>query len=557
MGYLDEIRGRGHIVPVADPDEGFSSNNRLAVASNTTRNVAIASVAALDNDDDIRHTYDNRNITFSGDLADYDFDAILRDKQRNIVSLYQLADYYVDKDPIIRGIIKGVYSSFSVTPWKLIGESEQVKEKYEAYYKRINLRDRMASIFYQYFKYGNVYIYLQDDGNIITLPVNKCRISNIMVNGEPVVEFDAQSVETDMFLQGTPGEKLFIDDDKIDVQLTGLPPEVTRARKDNAQWVQLDPEKTFVLQDLKEDWMRYAVPMIAACLTGLRKKALIEAYEDSLLNLGINSFILAKYGNPTTVYPNKQELAAVQNVFRRAMRGTALAVTNNWVEAEVIQADTKDLFQFDKYRYVNSEILSAGGISGIIVSGRTDDGSTFASAQVSINTADKRIELARSNFCELMNKINRRVNGFIVTRSKAAKVPEFTLEPIDLSGNAKFQKVCLDLWKQGCMSTESMLSAHGIDFGQEVERKTTEIKDGTYKLLTMTPQGYADTVQVHDDGDNSGSNTTSSSTPTVTEEVHMGRPEVSLEERTSDIGNAITGKQPKPSNPEGSMTYSE
>ena len=212
------------------------------------------------------------------------------------------------------------------------------------------------------------------------------------------------------------------------------------------------------------------------------------------------------------------------------------------------------MFQFDKYKYVNSEILSAGGISGIIVSGRTDDGSTFASAQVSINTADKRIELARSNFCELMNKINRRVNGFIVTRSKAAKVPEFTLEPIDLSGNAKFQKVCLDLWKQGCMSTESMLSAHGIDFGQEVERKTTEIKDGTYGLLTMTPQDYANTVQGYDDSD---SNASPTSTPTVTEEVHMGRPEVSLEERTSDIGNAITGKQPKPSNPEGSMTYSE
>lgn len=54
-------------------------------------------------------TYNDKTITYSGDLASYDYDAILRDKQRNINSLYELADYYVDADPIFRGIINGVY----------------------------------------------------------------------------------------------------------------------------------------------------------------------------------------------------------------------------------------------------------------------------------------------------------------------------------------------------------------------------------------------------------------------------------------------------------------
>lgn len=56
-------------------------------------------------------TYNDKTITYSGDLASYDYDAILRDKQRNINSLYELADYYVDADPIFRGIINGVYMS--------------------------------------------------------------------------------------------------------------------------------------------------------------------------------------------------------------------------------------------------------------------------------------------------------------------------------------------------------------------------------------------------------------------------------------------------------------
>ncbi|MBQ8616409.1 MAG: hypothetical protein IJX67_05835 [Oscillospiraceae bacterium] len=49
---------------------------------------------------------------------------------------------------------------------------------------------------------------------------------------------------------------------------------------------------------------------------------------------------------------------------------------------------------------MNAEILSAGGISGIIVSGRAEDGSNFASAQVSMQTAAIRIKQARDNFCE-------------------------------------------------------------------------------------------------------------------------------------------------------------
>lgn len=497
--------------------------------------------AALDSQNEYVHTYDNRNITFTGDLADYDYDTILRDKQNNINSLYELSDYQVDKDPIYRGIIKGVYAAFSVSDWKLIGANEKTKEKYEEYYRRINLRDRMSSIFYQYFKYGNVYIYLMEDGSIVTLPVHKCRISNMMLNGEPIVEYNAQSISTDIFNQGGSAEKSYVDDEQIKERLRGYPPEVADAVNSGAQWVQLNPENTFVLQDLKEDWMRYSIPIIAACLTGLAKKALIDNYETSLLNLGINSFVHVRYGNDKNdnpnLRPNREELTAVQSVFRRAMlsnNNSALAVTNNYAKAEIIQADTKQLFEYDKYKVVNSEILSAGGISGIIVSGRAEDGSTFASAQVSINTADKRIELARENFCELMNKINRRVNGTAMTRSASDKVPQFTLVPVDLSGSSKFQKTCMELWREGCMSTETLLQTHGFDFKQEVTRKESEIKDGSFMLM------------------NKETATNSVENNATTETKQKGRPTLSDEERESDPAKSVTGRAPKPSRPEGS-----
>lgn len=382
-----------------------------------------------------------------------------------------------------------------------------------------------------------------EDGSLITLPVHKTRIANIMLNGEPVIEYNVQSITSDVWNNGVEANKPFVDDGKLDVRLAGYPPEVIKGVKEGVQWVQLNPENTFCMQDLKEDWMRYAIPIIAPCLTGLAKKALIENWEATRLNQSMGSFVHVRYGNDKSdrldLMPNQEELTQVNSVFRRAMQGSALAVTNNYAKAEIISPDISDLFEYDKYKNVNSEILSAGGISGIIVSGRVDDGSTFASAQVSMNTADKRIELARKNFCELMNKINRRVNGDMLTRSSSSNVPVFTLMPVDLSGNSKFQKTCHELWQQGCMSTKTMLQLHGFDYEQEVYRKTQEVEDGSYILMNKEAMNNA--INNDSDSGNPG------------EEAKVGRPTLSDDERTSDVGKAMTGKQPKPSNPEGSL----
>ena len=81
------------------------------------------------------------------------------------------------------------------------------------------------------------------------------------------------------------------------------------------------------------------------------------------------------YGDSKSdVMPDITQLNAVNSLFKKAMTGAALATTNHLCKA------------------VNAEILSAGGISGIIVSGRAEDGSNFASAQVSMQTAAMRIK---------------------------------------------------------------------------------------------------------------------------------------------------------------------
>ena len=514
-------------------------------------------------------TFTDKNITFTGDLSGFNYDAILRDKQGNIVTLYQLSDYYIDADPIFRGIIKQVYAPFSVADdYRLVGANEEVKQKYEAYYKRIGLEDVMESIFYQYFKYANVFVYLMPDGRIITLPPHLCRISNVETNGEPLVEFNCREVR-EVKRQGAAAKKDYLNDDEIRTRLAGYPPEVAEGAIAGIEWIQLDPANTFVLQDAKEDWMRYSVPLIASCLIALRKKELISKWENACLNLGMRSFVHVTYGDPDgKVLPNTQQLTQVMNLFRKAMTGSALAVTNHWATAKFIQPDLDEMFSDDKYRGVNSDILSAGGISGVVVNGRADDGSTFATAQVSMQTAAIRIRKARNNFCLMMDKINRRINetnNKIIPHSKDENIPNFTFPPVDLSGSKQFQEACFKLWTEGMVSIETLMTAYGLDMDQEYERKQQEKTDGISKVLCNPEDLINQNVNTDDDPDGNHEgmvayrrngrtywrrNPSRTSTEETTETV--GRPTLDTNERASDPYNSMTGRAPKPSNPEGS-----
>ena len=200
----------------------------------------------------------------------------------------------------------------------------------------------------------------------------------------------------------------------------------------------------------------------------------------------------------------------------------------------MIEPDLDHIFEYDKYKGVNADILSAGGISGIIVSGRAEDGSTFASAQVSMQTAALRIKQAKDNFCDMMNKINRRLNGSSPAMPHSAddRVPRFTFPPVDLSGNKAFQDACMKLWEKGVVSNKTLLQTYGYDMGQEVERKKQESTSGTTAVLMPNEQ--------------------QKKAESEKENASPGRPVLDDSERKSDPAKSITGRQPKGTRPQGS-----
>ena len=246
-----------------------SRKSEVALAEHDAPPAKTLAVAADNEKLDITHAYLNNTIGRTGCLKGYDYDAILFDKQNyeNVLKLFRLSDYYTDADEIIRGIIKEAYVPFACADkWRLSGADEKIKQRYEDYYERIDLKSFMESFFLQYFKYANVYTYRMPSGRLTSLPVHYIRIANLAVNGEPVLEFKCGEIRRSMIqTYGETALQQFIDDGTLESRLAAFPPEVAVGVEKRYEWVELNPKNTYTAQDSKEEWVKYATPFIGAC----------------------------------------------------------------------------------------------------------------------------------------------------------------------------------------------------------------------------------------------------------------------------------------------------
>lgn len=428
-------------------------------------------------------SYLNKNITYRGEIANMDYMAILQDKQGHIKELYALSDYFCDADAIYGGIIKNVYAPFSVcSGWKLDGGSEAAKKRFLDVYRRIDFDTLMSNAFYEYHKYAQVYWYVLPDGKIIDLPQSEIVISDVVVNGEPVLEWDLSSYRTQT-ATGIRAKPIYIDTTKNEYK--GFPDEVAEGLNHGESIVQLNPANTFVWQGVKENWAKYAVPLAASCLEDFANKALIRGYEQKLLNLGMRSFLQVQVGDKDVVpIVDKTMITQVEKTYKSVINGNSLAVVPWVVDSKYVIADLKEIFQVNNYANVNSNILSAGGISAMVVSGTSEGSSSYAEAKISVETAAKRIVTSQNKFSAMMRKINQRLSEIFHI---GGKIPQFVFNPIDLMNSAAFRDAAFKLWTQGVISTTTLQEVSQYDPQQELERRKRE-SQMDYAAIFAPPQ---------------------------------------------------------------------
>lgn len=470
----------------------------------------------ISNSEGIISVYENRSFTPQGDLKGYDVNQILKNKQEHIYKIFELCNYYADADPIYGNAIKKILVPFSISNgWKLHGASEKVKEKFANYFEDVGIFDLLKDIFYDLSLYENCYIYDRGDWFDI-LPPHRIKISSIAKNGEPVLEYCITELTNRRYTMAKEG---FID--SLKAKYAAYPPEVLDAIDKGVPYVQLNPDNCYTLQGQKSRWETYCIPFISSCLKAFNKKNLISNYEDSLLNIGAKNILHVQVGDKDVIKTvNTNELTQVGEIFKQALNNFPLAVTSWNIQATPISFDTKSMFDKSKYDEVNKEILSACGLSAIIVTGDSSS-SNFASATVNVSVAEKKITANQKNVAEFLKKImKKRAKEWRISDSK---VPDFIFNKVSIQDDQAMKDEILKLFQSGLLSYKTTISSLGHDYEQEKERKSKEQTDGDKDIFEVPPS--FNTQSANDD--------------------KGGRPEDNSGK--VDKGKSASGKQPKPS----------
>lgn len=425
----------------------------------------------------------------------------------NIKRLYQYCDYYVNYDTIVAGAIKNIFIPFSQTPYRLEGGTKKSRQFFETVFEQNNLEDIIRGCANDYFKYANVYLYLNDDYTLQLLPPHRCYVEALAVDGEPIVSFE---IDRSVQIGKT-------DITKLERQYNGYPDVIQDEIKKGGSYAQLPIGNCFSISYSKASWEKYAVPPIAAALPWLIEKETLNKTLTTELDNMRGTFLHVRVGDKDkNAIPGQAELNDIGNTFASVLAtdGGRVACTSWNVQAEFLNGGTKDSLNTitDLMANINWNILSALTISSVLATGdnlpNVSANANFSTIQAAVTLVNKRINAYLSDLTKMINKIIRH----IADKESVTKPPRIIFDLVDLNNDEGLTQLMLDLYDKGLLSKQTLYDHTNFNFDEELEKRSQETKDGINQVLTPPDQPYNKSAS-----ENKG-----------------GRPELDMNERTSD-----------------------
>lgn len=215
--------------------------------------------------------------------------------------------------------------------------------------------------------------------------------------------------------------------------------------------VKLSNEELSIIQAPgKWDWFDWAVPFCFPALKSLAFKDCLRSMEMKACQSVINSIFLFKLGNIEKGMPAEDEhFERLADMLQ--MPGQALNILwNEAIEAEVIQADVKGIFDTGKHESADKDILTALGIPEVLVGGT---GGNFSNSYIAVATVLEKLESYRD-----------RVYQWIMSEMKVVadamgfqKLPTVKFGRTSLKDEKGYQAFLTGLYDRGILSGDTLL----------------------------------------------------------------------------------------------------
>lgn len=294
----------------------------------------------------------------------------------------------------------------------------------------------------------------------------------------------------------------------------------------------LDPDRVSILYYKKDDFKKWANPLLWRVVGDVKFKALLRDMDISVVESVTNALVVVKLGNtPEGFPPRKEEFSKMVSMLKNPTKSKTI-VWNDLIEIIDSYPPVEKILGKEKYEQVDGDIRSGLGISEILVNGQ---GGNYANSYLSVKTLMERLEGARDTLLEWLENESVRIAKAMKFR-KPATVRMRHMSLLNAEAERQFM---LELYDHHLLSAQTLLSNVGEN--PEVEMKRMKDEDDTredlqkeFPFVFRKVDKYNPTVISQDGEDNKRSKESPSSQGPRGDEG--GRPE-GEEEGQRDVKN--------------------
>lgn len=437
--------------------------------------------------------------------------------------LLQYCAYYSHYDNMLSGALFNIFIPFSQVDFKLIGGSDETRSALQDWLSDISFEDLLEGMAFDYYMYGRFIAYLYDSGALQLLPVFRCQVESLDINGNPLISFELDRTK----------EMSQVDISKLERKYAGYPKEIVKAASDGKTFALLDVGRTFSCALAKSAWEKYPIPMITSAFPYIIKKEMLAQTEEVELDNMSKSLLEVKVGDKDKMpKPSIPEMKVAGQSYINALKsnGASIAVVSWNVKGEWLVYSNKEVLEqiVNSTSFQNWNILAALSISPVLSAGsehfNKGASGSYSQTSAAISTINKRIN-------GFLKKVALTMNRLIIQYAESQNfdmenLPKLSFDKVDLTDDEKLIEELLKLYDRGLVSNKTLFENTDLDY--MTERKNRENENGSDDITVFKPRPTANQMSSND---NDG-----------------GRPTVEDSKRVSDKDNSSrSNSAPKPS----------
>ena len=393
-------------------------------------------------------------------------------KQKKIIKMCM--DAY-DKVGIIRNIID-LMGDFGCQGINIVHENESVEKFFKQWFKKIDGKERSERFLNNLYRTGQAIVYksyanitpditkyIKSMANDITVELPEIERNQIpwRYNFFNPLNIDMKDGNINMFL-GVRNFEIdsgaFLDNFKegsIPAHVSDtLPPNVKEAIKRGEKKIQLDKERLSISYYKKDDWQRWANPLVYAILDDIVMLEKMRLADMSALDGAISNIRLWTLGNlDHKILPNKTAINKLRNILASNVGGGTMELV--WGPELSYSESNSQVYKFlgsEKYTSVLNSIYAGLGVPPTLT-GMAGQSGGFTNNFISLKTLVERLQYGRdqlTKFWEREIEIVRRAMGF-------RKPAYIVYDQMSLSDEASEKNLLIQLADRDIISHETIL----------------------------------------------------------------------------------------------------